>query len=265
MERNGSVTCYYWQKGFALCADSFTLNSRRPYVRQAITLVYAGGDTATVLTGASQAVSGRLILVAPNTLRRGIEADGSRLVIIDMPVATPEHQALSALLAGQAVTSLDAGSCREALACLDDLHAGRVAPAAVTRTITRIAECLCGQHPLRPVILDKRIRHVMEIIDDTPLCDISVPAMAEAACLSGSRLGHLFKEQTGCNLMRYARWASLWSAIWRWSNQHSISEVAASAGFYDSAHANRVFQEVFGFNPARLSRQGRFTLHRCDG
>ncbi len=68
------------------------------------------------------------------------------------------------------------------------------------------------------------------------------------------RFRHLFREQSDTPFRRYRLWRRIISAMEALHNENNITQAAMAAGFSDSAHFNRCFQQAFGLNPSRLFR-----------
>jgi len=97
-------------------------------------------------------------------------------------------------------------------------------------------------------------------------CPETVPAtvLAAAEGLSPGRLMHLFKQQTGVPLRRFALWLKTRRALWLAARASSITDVAPMAGFADAAHLSRTIHDMFGLWPSYFSRRRRVVMHRCD-
>jgi AraC-like DNA-binding protein len=85
-------------------------------------------------------------------------------------------------------------------------------------------------------------------------------SLALKVSLSPSRLGHLFREQTGLPLRQYRLWLRLQKALQSLTQNHSLTVAAHIAYFSDSAHLSRTFRRMFGIAPSELkveSNQGK--------
>ncbi len=77
---------------------------------------------------------------------------------------------------------------------------------------------------------------------------------ARAACVSPSRLTHLFSEQVGIPFRRFVLWLRLRQAAeYAWAGS-SLTEAALAAGFSDLAHLSRVCKSTFGVNPTAITQ-----------
>ncbi|MCX4527984.1 MULTISPECIES: AraC family transcriptional regulator [unclassified Streptomyces] len=81
---------------------------------------------------------------------------------------------------------------------------------------------------------------------------------AEVACLSESRLAHLFQAQLGLPFRPYVLWLRLMRAAELASRGHSLTDAAHGAGFADGAHLSRVWRRMFGMAPSDFTRTIRW-------
>ncbi|MFE2877256.1 helix-turn-helix domain-containing protein [Streptomyces roseus] len=77
---------------------------------------------------------------------------------------------------------------------------------------------------------------------------------AEVACLSQSRLAHLFRAELGLPFRPYVLWLRLMRAAELASRGHSLTDAAHGAGFADGAHFSRVWRRMFGIPPSDFTR-----------
>jgi len=112
--------------------------------------------------------------------------------------------------------------------------------------------------------LDPRIAATVRRMREA--CPETVPAtvLAEAEGLSAGRLMHLFKQQTGVPLRRFALWLKTRRALWLAARSTSITSVAPMAGFADAAHLSRTIHDMFGLWPSYFSRRRRVVMHLRD-
>jgi len=98
--------------------------------------------------------------------------------------------------------------------------------------------------------LDKRIGKCIVAIQNQLEDDkLSIKALSLEACLSESRLSHLFKDQVGTSIRQYILWNRLSLALSKAVEGDSLTAAAHAAGFVDSSHFNKVFVQTFGSNP----------------
>lgn len=101
---------------------------------------------------------------------------------------------------------------------------------------------------------DLRIVNVVKHI----LCNVnqSIPFkdLVGIACLSESRLSHLFKKEIGIPVRKYILWCRLQQAIRHFLQGHTLTQAAHLAGFSDVSHFTRTFASTFGMSPSQILR-----------
>jgi AraC-like DNA-binding protein len=107
--------------------------------------------------------------------------------------------------------------------------------------------------------IDPRIKAAMDQLKEKYLTrKVAVADLARHACLSESRLRHLFTEQVGIPLRRHILWVRLMTAVQFAVQGESLTQAAHSAGFSDSAHLCRTFRRMYGATLSELVKNSRF-------
>jgi transcriptional regulator GlxA family with amidase domain len=103
---------------------------------------------------------------------------------------------------------------------------------------------------------DYRIRQVLQWVEQDP--SKSVVELARLLNLSGSRLGHLFRNQVGVDLESFLRNARLQKAadLLR-HTELSIKAIAALVGYRHASSFDRGFKKKFELEPADYRRKHR--------
>jgi len=104
---------------------------------------------------------------------------------------------------------------------------------------------------------DERIDNAIEYLKQHHERIIPLEEVSAFCNLSSGRFLHLFKERTGITYRRAQLWTKLMEALPLMINK-SLTEIAHSVGFADSAHFSRIFKENFGFSPKALLKLSRF-------
>ncbi|MBL4799619.1 MAG: helix-turn-helix domain-containing protein [Oleispira sp.] len=104
--------------------------------------------------------------------------------------------------------------------------------------------------------IDSRIVKVLQMLDQTPSGQCESKILEKVACLSSSRLQHLFREQVGVPIRRYSLWLRLRRVMAQAIEGKTLMDAAHDAGFSDSAHFSRVFKGMFGITPSLLFSAG---------
>jgi AraC-like DNA-binding protein len=124
----------------------------------------------------------------------------------------------------------------------------------------RIVSELGGFAGHSEVTIDPRIQSVMDLLQEKLLCEkVTIADLARRACLSESRLMHLFTKQIGIPLRRYNLWLRVLAAErFIAQGKMSFTEAAHSAGFADSAHLCRTYRSMFGLHLSDCVKNSRF-------
>jgi len=98
------------------------------------------------------------------------------------------------------------------------------------------------------------VRRVLEYLREDHLDPrrTSLPALAEVADLSPSRLMHVFTESVGIPLRPYLRWLRVQRAACALLAGKSVTEAAHLAGFSDAPHLARSLRRTLGTTPRQL-------------
>lgn len=110
------------------------------------------------------------------------------------------------------------------------------------------------------VPLDSRVANVLERLSCASDGRLASDEAARVAALSPSRLAHLFREQLGVPLRRYALELRLRRALLQVARDPSLTRAAHDSGFADSAHLSRTFRRMIGLSPSALTRRSRLVV-----
>ena len=108
--------------------------------------------------------------------------------------------------------------------------------------------------------MDRRIEVVITNMEAQPTKPWETSELAELVNLSGSRLRHLFKQETGTTPVRYLKAIRLRRAatLLRTSFM-SIKEIAMSVGLTTASYFVREFRKSYGMTPTEFrNSMGRF-------
>lgn len=96
---------------------------------------------------------------------------------------------------------------------------------------------------------DERVTAVLDMLrslEEIP--EDIVQRLCRAACLSQSRLSHLFKENIGISLHRYLAWEKMRKGYVNYQKYGSITEAAMRAGFDSPSHFAATCKRMFGIS-----------------
>lgn len=85
---------------------------------------------------------------------------------------------------------------------------------------------------------------------------ITVEQLAEMACLSEDRFGHLFRESVGKAPLQYLNAIRLRKAMELLkTGEHTVTAVAEAVGFRDYNHFGRLFRKHYGCTPSQIAKE----------
>lgn len=100
---------------------------------------------------------------------------------------------------------------------------------------------------------DERIADVLAAIDSRESIDSGiVKDLSSVACLSQSRLSHLFREQVRTSLSSYLAMAKMKKAFFYAMSGESITAASVDAGFYSPSHYAAACKRMFGISFSTL-------------
>jgi len=191
-------------------------------------------------------------LVAPHVPRR-LDVDGGGLLSLNLEPATPAFRQLAPRIGERGIEVLDPrrfGTLRDLFQPALD---GELNAVQLRHLCTRLVECVTGG-PEHVTALDPRVERVMQALRENTEPQ-SLAKLSALACLSPDRLTHLFAQQVGLSIKRYALWGKVRRSVALISGAPRLTDVALNGGFTDAAHMSRTFQSYFGLQPSFVSRQ----------
>ena len=105
---------------------------------------------------------------------------------------------------------------------------------------------------------DQRILNVLDHINNNIDSNITTEVLKDVACLSESRLLHLFKQQMGLPIRNYILWCRIQIVFNKIAEGNSLTQAAYYAGFSDQAHLTRTFVKTVGAPPSSLLKNSKF-------
>lgn len=100
---------------------------------------------------------------------------------------------------------------------------------------------------------DRRMRRVVEYLDDNLAADLSLLALAELADLSPTQFKAVFKRYTGLAVHQYIiRRRVEYAAELIAEGARPLSQIALDAGFSSQSHMARLMRRIIGASPAQI-------------
>lgn len=142
---------------------------------------------------------------------------------------------------------LENGLCQKAM---EEFHSG------AKRSQDQILK-LCGLERAGTAEYDSRIRAVLDVIDGSEtLGTRMISRLCATACLSESRLSHLFREEVGTSMASYILFSKLAKAYQYIRSGENVTQAAIHSGFSSSSHFAAVNKRLFGISVKELGSVG---------
>ncbi|MBS0452271.1 MAG: helix-turn-helix transcriptional regulator [Proteobacteria bacterium] len=193
-------------------------------------------------------------LVAPHVPRRLDVDDGGGLLSLNLDPSSAAYRMLARRGSGQGIQVLD-GRCfgpklRE---CFQPALDGALSARQLRALSAGLIEAVAGSPERGDSELDPRVARVLGAIRDSAEPQ-SLAHLSTLACLSPDRLSHLFTQQVGLSIKRYALWTKVRRSVEQFSGgRRRLTDAALDSGFADAAHMSRTFQSYFGLPPSFLA------------
>ncbi|MFF2886287.1 helix-turn-helix domain-containing protein [Paenibacillus sp. NPDC057967] len=122
---------------------------------------------------------------------------------------------------------------------------------------------LLGVEHVNAAIADPRIREFIQLVKACTDSEHSVSLYARSLGLSGSRLSHLFKENTGIPLSGYMLLHKLQKATYCIFKGLSITDAAMAAGFDSPSHLAATSKRLLGMTAKDIRKDSVFLQVSC--
>uniref|UniRef100_A0A8W7PZK5 HTH araC/xylS-type domain-containing protein n=1 Tax=Anopheles coluzzii TaxID=1518534 RepID=A0A8W7PZK5_ANOCL len=241
----------------AMQADSSRAFARHSHDEYGIGLVVRGAQRSFSGRGMVDAGPGDIIMVNPGEVHDGQPMqDGGRAwqMLYIQPVIwqqLAEETGRAGGLSAATAAAADAGLRQQFMHLFALLDGNAPAELAQEQALLQLLARLMRMHAYRPPpsVYSAAIARVCAALDDEPAQAHSLSALAELAGISRFRLLRSFSRQLGCSPHDYLQQRRLTLARGLIAQGVSLAAVAATSGFADQSHMNRVFLQRLGITP----------------
>lgn len=262
-QRGPTMRVYLWDRCFIMQADSFALSgTAKPHKRLSATILVANRRPFLLQIEGQPVREYQGVILAPNVSRTLLEADAAELSLLDAGITTATYAALQPCLRQQAVRALDQEELSGIRPLLTTAFAAPMDCQQARGLFDQVIAVLGGGSE-SAVSNDARVQRVMQLVEELPLDELSLPRLAAVAGLSESRLRVLFQQNLGCSPAQYIRWVNTWKAIRLWEKGMKLTHVAHEMGFHDLAHIDHAIKELFGLSPSAATSGQGVSFHKC--
>lgn len=194
-------------------------------------------------------------LVAPHVPRRLDVDDGGGLLSLNLDPASAAYRMLARRGGGQGIQVLEGrGFSPRLREVFQPALDGALTPRQLRNLSAGLIEAVAGSPEQDGTALDPRVARVLHLIRDS-VEPQSLARLSATACLSPDRLSHLFAQQVGLSIKRYALWTKVRRSVEQFGGGRRLTDAALDSGFADAAHMSRTFQSYFGLPPSFLASQ----------
>lgn len=242
----------YIDQDFGWFIGNFDRNQRHKHY--AIQLSIPIGSPLTIQSSKGKIITELPILIQPNITHQITSKTNHFLVLLN-PASTIGHFWKKSTDSG--IGEFEGSPATDLQKILNTGNRARLNPVDLKMEINKLLksyDCHCGtllHHS------DERINKALSFLKENATRVVPLEEIADNFHMSPSRFRHLFKEQTGITYRRSQLWTRLILAIQSLGTQ-TLTKIAYSAGFSDSAHFSRTFKENFGFSPQEFLKISQF-------
>jgi len=233
------------------------------YITPAIQSGLTARSSATLLASVSghpftlEAADGTRVhctaaLVGPHVSRR-LDVDGCGLLSLNLDPASSAYRMLARQMGGHGILPIDARRFGRLRDDFEPAQRGELCDSRLQALSVKLVEAIT-EFPETGAAIDPRVARVLQAIR-AHAGQIQLRELSVVACLSPDRLTHLFAEQVGVSVKRYALWTKVRRTVQQFTAQRPLTDVALVGGFTDAPHMSRTFQRYFGLSPSFLSNQ----------
>jgi len=241
--------------GFIYTAPWIAIRGTRP---PSAALILSAGLRSFTVTVNGDAVRTRAAVV-PSFVLQSLDARDVPLVCFHAMPGSRRHDALNTLAAGDA-KPVDRGLFVDMDPQLRALYGGQLAPNRVRHVYDVVLGTLLEK--LLPMIeLDPRVQHIRDLLEGSP--ELSLTDLANKLGTSYFSTSRMMSDVFGMSLRDYKASQKLTCVFTLLHSDRTITEIAHTAGFTDSAHLSRTYQRWYGQAPSYSRNSEKVCIVRC--
>ncbi|MFO0693865.1 MAG: helix-turn-helix transcriptional regulator [Polyangiales bacterium] len=244
-------TLYLWPDAAAFLGRDLRAEAHAKY---AATLTVAVEGSIRVRVAGSPPIETTAVLVGPN-VEHEKDAHGAVVAVVLIDPGSQGYLRLEPLF--ERGTTHVLPNAEDAARLRRTVRRWLEGTLDADRALARLVGELAKPVPLSRA-RDRRIDAALALLRAQLPSVPSVGEVADAVGLSEGRFIHLFRDEMGLPMRRYASWMRVRDAALRIARGESLTDAALEAGFADSSHLCRTFRAMFGVPPSLLLATGRF-------
>ncbi|MFN8573114.1 MAG: helix-turn-helix domain-containing protein [Gemmatimonadaceae bacterium] len=221
------------------------------HAHQSIQLVVASEGQHLVCAGETEPWTAYSMAAIPSRQPHAINVTGADYgIVVFVEPETRDGRAITERYLKHGIAEVGDDKAREIARSVFECWLARRPEETVTRVRELVRAIAADDEPAAAT--DPRILSAIAYINERLSQSITLDEVAAHACLSPSRLRHLFSEQVGMGLRPYILWRRfllVWDLLMK---GQTLSSAAHAAGFADAAHLSRTSVRAFGFAPTGI-------------
>ncbi len=241
---------YFWQGGSLWIGVGHGRSEWHDHHAHQLALVPAGTVRfRTAAEGAWESFEGALV---PSHCSHQFEIEGLQVAHLFLEPESRAGRALALRHGTDAVTRLEAGSCRALARELFRAFHADASRASMVAAAMAATAALSGTTTEPDLQLEPRLARALAYMHQHLDRPLALGDVAAVVALSESRFRHLFVAGTGSSFRAYLLWLRINRAIEAAQAGASWTDAAHEAGFADSAHLSRTHRRMFGIEPSAI-------------
>ncbi|ASK33308.1 hypothetical protein CEK62_02345 [Alcanivorax sp. N3-2A] len=240
--------------GFVYTAPSIVSRDTRP---PSAAIILAAGEEPFTLVEKERELRVHAAVIPP-FVERSLYARDVPLICFHVTPSSPRYDAFRGLAQGR-VSPLDRALFSELDTPLQQLYLGRLPPGQAPDVYDQVVR-IPFQHRVSPPA-DPRVARIRELLEAGP--NLTLTQLARELGMSYFWASRIMTEVFGMSLRDYKSWRKLRRVFHLLHSNRSITEIAHTAGFTDSAHLSRTYQRWFGQPPSYSRNRNHVRVLRC--
>jgi AraC-like DNA-binding protein len=179
---------------------------------------------------------------------RGLHAEHCELVSILVHPTHPEYRRFCAI-AASGCQALDRDAFNDVDELLRNAYLGQLGVHGAQQLLETVVSIAVRYLP-RIRSRDVRCERIVQILQQNPYCQLN--ELCEAVNIAPERMPHLFARAVGLPWRSFQLWQKVRAVGVQMGSRRTLTQIAITAGFSDSAHLSKTWHQSFGAAPSRF-------------
>jgi AraC family transcriptional regulator of arabinose operon len=179
---------------------------------------------------------------------RSLRAEHCELVSIMVHPTHPEYRRFCAIAAA-GCQALDRDAFNDVDELLRSAYLGQLGVHGAQQLLETVVNIAVRYLP-RIRTRDVRCERIVQMLQQNPYCQIN--ELCEAINVAPERMPHLFVRAVGLPWRSFQLWQKVRAVGTQMGSRRSLTQIAITAGFSDSAHLSKTWHQSFGAAPSKF-------------